>query len=206
MENLTPVEARILGCLIEKQSTTPETYPLTLNALVTACNQKTARDPVMKLDPGQVTHTLRDLAERELVRKAPGARAERWEHRADKAFELTPPRRVLLGLLLLRGPQTLGELLLRSDRMCAFDNSNAVQAELEAMVEAGLVVLMARRTGQRENRNLHRLSGEPVPRDDAPAAYEPPPDGYSSGPSLTERVAALEARVAKLEAKENDSQ
>ena len=206
MENLSNVEARILGCLIEKQSTTPEAYPLTLNSLVTACNQKTAREPVMKLDPGPVAQSLRDLAERELVRKAPGARAERWEHRVDKAYGLTPPRRVLLGLLLLRGPQTLGELLLRSDRMCAFDSGNAVQAELGPMIEAGIVVLMARRPGQRESRYMHLLSGTPVARDDAPDRSGGWPADDQSGPSLTERVAALEARVAELEAKENDSQ
>ncbi len=206
MQTLTTLEARILGCLIEKQAATPETYPLTVNALVTACNQKTARDPVMNLTQGQVAHTLRDLAERELVRKVEGARAERWEHRMDKALALTPPRRVLLGLMLLRGPQTLGELLLRSERMCSFRNTSVVEQELEPLVEAGHAVLMPRRSGQRENRYMHLLSGEPTGRsdDDGPAPFENDrEDTAPRGPSLAERVAALEARLEALEQKLN---
>ncbi|MEX0900852.1 MAG: DUF480 domain-containing protein [Gammaproteobacteria bacterium] len=205
--NLNATEARILGSLIEKQAATPETYPLTVNALVTACNQKTAREPVMNLSPGQIAHTLRDLAERELVRKVAGARAERWEHRMDKAFTLTPPRRILLGLILLRGPQTLGELLLRSDRMCSFRSTSAVQEELDGLIEAGHVVMMPRRSGQRENRYMHLLSGEPTARSDdaGPAPFENDRSDEPRAPSLADRVAALEARVAELEEKLGDA-
>ncbi len=206
MQTLTNIEARILGCLIEKQAATPETYPLTVNALVTACNQKTARDPVMNLTQGQVAHTLRDLAERELVRKVAGARAERWEHRMDKALALAPARRILLGLMLLRGPQTLGELLLRSERMCSFPSTSAVQEALDALIEAGHAVMMPRRSGQRENRYMHLLSGEPTGRadEDGPAPFENDRDDAPRTPSLAERVAALENRVEALEQKLNN--
>ena len=115
-EPLNAAEVRILGCLIEKQATTPEAYPLTLNALVLACNQKTSRDPLMNLTPGAVGQGLRNLEERGFVRLVMGSRADRWEHRIDKALELVAPQVTLLSLLLLRGPQTTGELLARSSR------------------------------------------------------------------------------------------
>ena len=116
-EPLTSGEARVLGCLIEKQATTPESYPLTLNAVVLACNQKTSREPLMSLTPGQVGQSLRSLEGRGLSRLVMGSRADRWEQRCEKALELVPAQVILTGLQLLRGPQTLNELLTRSQRM-----------------------------------------------------------------------------------------
>ena len=112
----TSTEVRILGSLIEKQATNPETYPLTLNALVLACNQKTSREPVMNLSQGQVGQSLRALESQGMTRLQMGSRADRWEQRTEKQLELVHAQVILLGLLLLRGPQTLNELLTRRDR------------------------------------------------------------------------------------------
>ena len=120
---LNSIEIRILGSLIEKQATHPETYPLTLNALVLACNQKTSREPVMNLTPGQVGQSLRALEGRGFTRLVMGSRADRWEHKVDKELELVPPQVILLGLLFIRGPQTLNELLTRSGRMLDFEDT-----------------------------------------------------------------------------------
>ena len=116
---LNSTEIRILGSLIEKQATSPETYPLTLNALVIACNQKTSREPVMNLTQGQVGQSLRALEGRGFTKLVMGSRADRWEHKVDKALELVPAQVILTGLLFLRGPQTVNELLTRSARMHA---------------------------------------------------------------------------------------
>lgn len=139
-EPLSAVDARVLGCLIEKQLTTPEAYPLTLNALVTACNQKTSRDPVMNLTPGQVGQSLRHLEGREMTRLVMGSRADRWEQRLDKALELIKPQVILLGLLFLRGPQTLNELLTRSQRMHDFDDTEEVRHQLERLAGRGMAL------------------------------------------------------------------
>lgn len=194
---LDPADARILGCLIEKQATTPETYPLTLNALVTACNQKTSREPVMKLEPGRVGQHLRELERKGLVRRVTGARADRWEHRAEKALDLTVPQRTLIGLLLLRGPQTTGELLTRSARMHDFDDTDDVRYQLERLIARDLVVLLPRRAGQREDRYMHLLCGAPEPGAAAPAE----PEADRSGGDLEARIRDLEARIEALEAR-----
>lgn len=200
---LDPVDARILGCLIEKQATTPETYPLTLNALVTACNQKTSREPVMKLEPGRVGQQLRALERRELVRRVSGARADRWEHRAEKALGLTVPQRILIGLLLLRGPQTTGELLTRSARMHAFDDADDVRFQLERLIAHERVVLLPRRSGQREDRYMHTLCGPPEAAvDDIAEASSPAPVDES----LEARIRDLEVRVQALEERLDDGQ
>jgi uncharacterized protein YceH (UPF0502 family) len=141
---LTAVETRILGCLIEKQATTPEAYPLTLNALVLACNQKTSREPLMNLNPGQVGQGLRSLEGRGLARLVMGSRADRWEHRADKTLELVAAQVVLIGLLLLRGPQTVNELLTRSNRMHDFDDAEQLQHNLHNRRLAGMPVASSR--------------------------------------------------------------
>jgi len=201
---LSAVEARVLGCLIEKEGTTPETYPLTQNATVTACNQKTSRNPVMKLDPGRVGQTLRALEQRRLVRSEYGARASRYYHRVDSELKLTAAQRVLIGLLLLRGPQTLAELFSRSERMHRFDDLDDVKYNLDRMAahEKPLVVRLPRGPGQREDRYMHLLAG-PVDSaalqpDHAPAAT---PADSAENESLQQRVAELEERVAELERK-----
>ena len=201
---LSAEEARVLGSLIEKESTTPESYPLTQNAVVTACNQKTSRHPVMKLDPGRVGQALRRLEQRRLVRSEYGARAARYEHRVDGELKLTAAQRVLIGLLLLRGPQTLAELFSRSERMHRFDDLDDVRYNLERLAgrDEPMVVRLPRGPGQREDRYMHRLSGpvDTTPPEPRPAASATPVDESA----LEQRIAELEERVAELERKLED--
>ncbi|MEO4048256.1 DUF480 domain-containing protein [Pseudomonas sp. CAU 1711] len=193
---LNATEVRILGCLIEKQATTPETYPLTLNALVLACNQKTSREPLMNLGEGQVGQALRALEGRGMARLVMGGRADRWEHRVDKALELVKPQQALLGLLFLRGPQTVNELLTRSSRLFQFDDGAEVQHQLERLIGRELVCLLPRQGGQREDRYMHLL-GEPG---DLQALLEArQADAPARGALDDSRIAELEARVAALE-------
>ncbi len=198
VETLTIVEARVLGCLIEKQLTTPEAYPLTLNALVLACNQKTSREPVLNLTAGQVGQALRSLEGREMARLVMGSRADRWEHRADKALELVAAQVVLLGLLLLRGPQTINELLTRSSRMHDFDDAEQVQHHLERLISRELACLLPRQSGQREDRYMHVL-GDPADLQAVLAARASEPQRATVGGQQDERLDALEARIAALE-------
>ncbi|MBC9250273.1 hypothetical protein A9179_08300 [Pseudomonas alcaligenes] len=198
VEPLNAVEARILGCLIEKQATTPETYPLTLNALLLACNQKTSREPLMSLTEGQVGQSLRSLEGRGLVRLVMGGRADRWEQRADKSLELVKPQVALLGLLLLRGPQTLNELLTRSSRLHDFEDVAEVQHQLERLAGRGLACLLPRQPGQREERYMHQL-GEASDLEALLAARSQADSGTPRAPLDDGRVAELEARIAALE-------
>ena len=198
VETLTIVEARVLGCLIEKQLTTPEAYPLTLNALVLACNQKTSREPVLNLTAGQVGQALRSLEGREMARLVMGSRADRWEHRVDKALELVAAQVVLIGLLLLRGPQTINELLTRSSRMHDFDDAEQVQHHLERLISRELACLLPRQSGQREDRYMHVL-GDPADLQAALAARASEPQRATAGGQQDERLEALEARIAALE-------
>ena len=194
---LNSTEIRILGSLIEKQATNPETYPLTLNALVLACNQKTSREPVLNLTQGQVGQSLRALEGRGFTRLVMGSRADRWEHKVDKALELVPAQVVLLGLLFLRGPQTLNELLTRSSRMHDFEDTEQVQHQLERLIARDLALLVPRQSGQREDRYMHAL-GDPGEIETIMAQ----PAERSSGASVSlERLEALEARIAALEAR-----
>ena len=194
-EPLTSIEARVLGCLIEKQATTPETYPLTLNAVVLACNQKTSREPVLNLNPGEVGHALRSLEGRGLSRLVMGSRADRWEQRTEKQLELVHAQVILVGLLLLRGPQTLNELLTRSNRMHDFEDAAEVQHQLERLSSRGLACLLPRQSGQREDRYMHLL-GSPA---DLQATLSARPSERSDNSGQTDRLEALEARIAELE-------
>ena len=200
---LSAEQGRALGCLIEKEGTTPETYPLTQNAVVTAANQKTSRNPVMKLDPGRVGQALRTLEQRDLVGSEYGARASRYHHRVDSALKLTAAQRVLIGLLLLRGPQTLAELYTRSERMHRFDDLDDVKYSLDRLAtrDAPMVVRLPRGPGQREDRYMHRLCGpvDTTPPEPHPAASATPAEEND----LARRVAELEERVAELERKVN---
>ncbi|WP_070412347.1 YceH family protein [Pseudomonas lundensis] len=197
---LNSTEIRILGALIEKQATHPDTYPLTLNALVLACNQKTSREPVMNLSPGQVGQSLRVLEGRGFTRLVMGSRADRWEHRLDKVLELVPAQVVLMGLLFLRGPQTLNELLTRSARMHDFEDTDQVQHLLERLIARDLALLLPRQSGQREDRYMHAL-GDPHDMDAILAARQQPSERGSASGLSVERFEALEARVAVLEAR-----
>lgn len=198
---LTAVEARVLGCLMEKESTTPENYPLTLNSVVSACNQKSSRDPVMKLEPGQAGQALRQLENKRLVRAEHQARAMRYEHLADRALRLTPPQRAILCVLMLRGPQTAGEIYARTERIHRFEDVDDVLYALERLAghEPPLTAKLPRAPGQREERYAHLLCGPVKGEPDArprPAGEIPDTDSV-----LFERVEALEARIAALEAK-----
>lgn len=197
---LTAAEVRVLGSLIEKQATTPEVYPLTLNALVLACNQKTSREPLMNLNAGQVGQALRSLEGRGLARLVMGSRADRWEQRADKTLELVAAQTVLLGLLLLRGPQTLNELLTRSSRMHAFDDTEQVQHNLERLITRGFGLLLPRQSGQREDRYMHQL-GEAADLQALLDNRAVEGERSAGGAQHDGRLEALEARVAELEAR-----
>ncbi|TVQ86134.1 MAG: DUF480 domain-containing protein [Chromatiaceae bacterium] len=196
---LTPVEARVLGCLMEKQRTTPEQYPLTLNALVTACNQKTSREPIMRLSPGEVGHTLGELRDRGLVHVSFTGRAERYDHKLAGTFMLDRRAQALLCALLLRGPQTPGELRTNTARLASFDDLASLLDSLQALAghNPPLVRELPRQPGLREQRYAHLLCGEPA----VPAArLVDPPATSPADPDLAARVAALEAEVAALRA------
>mgnify|MGYP001451749780 CR=1 FL=1 len=192
-------EIRILGSLIEKQATSPETYPLTLNALVVACNQKTSREPVMNLSQGQVGQALRALEGRGFTKLQMGSRADRWEQRVDKALELVTAQLVLMGLMFLRGPQTINELLTRSNRLHEFEDDQQVQHQLERLISRELAVHLPRQAGQREDRYTHAL-GDPAEIEAILAARQQGGAERNSAPSIAEeRISALEARIAALE-------
>ena len=197
---LNEIEARILGVLVEKEATTPDTYPLTINSLVSGCNQKTNREPVMNLESGEIGHALRRMAERGLVRQVYGARVERWEHRMDDAYHLTSRKRGLLAVMMLRGPQTLNELLIRCERIAALPGLEHVKDELDRLIERQppLVVDLGRAPGQREDRYMHLLSG---PVELADYAQSVAGAGESRSGGLSARVEALEQTVATLEAR-----
>lgn len=195
---LPPIEARLLGCLIEKEATTPDTYPLTVNAAQVAANQKTARDPMMSLDAGAVHHGLRQLEQKGLARQVFSSRAERYEHRASTFFSLPQQQVVLLGLLLLRGPQTPHELFARSERLYKFADADDVRHQLERLMQRrpALVVQIPRGAGQREDRYMHLLCGAVDVA--AIAARAPQAAGESVNAGLEARVAALEEDLATL--------
>lgn len=204
---LDPTEARIIGCLIEKQATTPDAYPMTANAVVVACNQKTSRDPIMELEPGTVGHALRQLEGRGLVGASMGARSTRYEHRFDRHYETTPRQRALLAMLMLRGPQTVNELYTRCERLADFPDADEVRVQLERMAQRALplVICVGHGAGQREDRHMHLLCGRDHANQRGEAAME---SGRSSGrdhhaaaqsdPELIERVEALERELENL--------
>ncbi len=196
--DLTPIQVRVLGALVEKKETTPDQYPLTVNALRNACNQKSARLPVTAYTEGEIGHTLRELMDKDLVREIWGSRAARYEHRADKVWKLYSRSLALVCVLMLRGPQTLGELRGNSQRLFEFDDLEDVKLVLEHLIEAGFVIALPKQPGQKEGRFAHLLSGEPeIPE---PVAHTAPAS-RARRDELLERIEALEARVAELEEK-----
>ncbi len=198
---LTAIEARALGCLIEKAATTPEVYPLTLNALQLACNQKTNRDPIMNAELGDVGHALHTLEEKQLVSVRRGARVLRYEHTIDAALNLTTRSRAVIALLLLRGAQTQTELYTRSGRLADFPDPAMLGDTLDRLIarEPALVMRIGRSSGQREDRYMHLLSG-PVSIENLPARAEPGGSGPGNS-DLEARVEALEHAVAELQQK-----
>ncbi len=204
MLTLTAAEVRVLGALIEKGITTPEYYPLSLNALVNACNQKSSRDPVMELSEADVRSALFEMEQLGLVRVLADSRVSKFEHLAYGKLGLGRPETAVLGLLLLRGPQTAAELRARTERMYAFDDVGAVTAVLERLAarEEPLVVQLARQPGARESRWMHRLSGdvEDASAPDAYVATAAPATGLQERVEELERIVqALEQRVRALE-------
>ncbi len=200
---LSPVEARVLGCLIEKKELTPDVYPLTLNSALAAANQKTARDPVMAVELVEVRRALGLLEQKGLVRQAFASRVERYEHLMAQRFSLTQAQIALLGLMMLRGPQTGHELLARAERMARFSSIEDVRTNLDLLIgrRPALVVDLGRAPGQREERFAHLLSGEVQAVALAASAPVRPPDFLSE---LEARVQTLEAQVALLQARLGD--
>src|SRR5581483_852573 len=189
-EQLTAVEVRVLGCLLEKQRTTPEQYPLSLNALRLACNQSTARDPVVSYDDDAVRAAVQRLERKGYARLAsgPGSRAAKYRQLFDEVLGLDPAETAILALLFLRGPQTVAELKTRSERLHAFASVPEVTAVLARLDERELARLLPRRPGQREERWTH-LIGEGAADEEA-AEGEPP--------SLERRVARVEEQLREL--------
>ncbi len=191
------VELRVLGCLIEKQRTTPDVYPLSLNALRLACNQATNRGPVVDYGEPELRAALERLARRGWTRLAsgPGSRVAKYRHLLDEALGLSPSELALLGVLMLRGPQTPGELKGRADRLYPFSSLDDVHGVLERLLERELAVRLPRRPGQKEERYAHLLGGE------APAAAAEPaePGRTLAPPAEDDRVDELAARVERLE-------
>jgi uncharacterized protein YceH (UPF0502 family) len=198
LNELSDIQVRVLGCLIEKKETTPDQYPLSLNAVRNACNQKTARNPVTAYTDGEVGHTLRELESLGLVREAWGARAAKYEHFAAKGLDLHGKGLALLCPLMLRGPQTLGELKIHSHRLHQFDDLDDLHYTLKRLSahEPQMVTQLPRQPGQKEDRYAHLLSGEPhIP---------PAVTSLSSSPrndELLNRVEALEAELEALQEK-----
>ncbi len=192
---LSAVEARVLGTLMEKARTVPDSYPLTLNSLVLGCNQKSSRDPLMTVTDAQAQDALDTLKRQSLVFETSGSRVTRWEHNFQRAIGVPEQSAVLLGLLLLRGPQTAGELRINSERWYRFADISSVEGFLDELEERSaekggpLVVKLPRAAGMREQRWAHLLCG-PV---DASAG--PAPSGNPEAPART----GLEARVGVLE-------
>jgi uncharacterized protein YceH (UPF0502 family) len=163
--DLTAAEIRVLGCLLEKQRTTPDTYPLTLNALRAACNQATNRDPVVTYDEATIRDAVTRLSRRRWARLASGAgsRASKYRHLLDESLTRAPDELAVLCVLMLRGAQTPGELKGRTERLAPFADLAAVHATLDRLIERELVVQLPRRPGQKEERYAHRLSDDDAP-------------------------------------------
>lgn len=212
--HLSNVEIRVLGSLLEKQRTTPEAYPLSLNALRLACNQATNRDPVADYDEREIRDALHRLGRRRLTRltSTQGSRAAKFRHLLDETLELGSAEQALMAVLALRGPQTPGELRSRTERMHRFADGDAMLTALDSLIERRLVQRLERRPGQKEERFAHLL-GEPDPAvagtreasESQPrsAAHDGPGDAFEPAPapapsSESERLDRLERRVATL--------
>ena len=194
---LNPAEARVLGALVEKDITTPDYYPLSLNALINACNQKNNREPVTNFDEETVRLALRNLSDKRLAGPASGAdgRVTKYEHRMQEVFNFTRQETALICVLLLRGPQTPGELRGRTERMYQFEQLDDVLSGLQQLMrrEPPLAKALGRRPGTKEIRYAHLLSGDVE-------AWEPPAEttSFSAGSADAERLIQLEEQVAAL--------
>ncbi|VTU24865.1 hypothetical protein H4CHR_01479 [Variovorax sp. PBS-H4] len=195
---LSAVETRVLGVLAEKQRTVPDSYPLTLNTLVAGCNQKTSRNPLMELSETEAQAALDSLKGYSLVMESSGGRVARYEHNIERVLRVPSQSTILLTVLMLRGPQTAGELRIASERMHNFADISSVEAFLDELAEraaGALVVKLARLPGARENRWMHLLAGPPSEQ-----ALEPAGEPTGRGDASLGEVAALRLKVARLEA------
>jgi uncharacterized protein len=195
---LSLVETRVLGTLFEKQHTVPDSYPLTLNALVSGCNQKTSRSPVMEVTEAEVQAALDSLKSANFVMETSGSRVARYSHNVERVLQVPSQSAAILTVLMLRGPQTAGELRINCDRLHSFSDISAVQGfldELAARPAGALVMELARQPGSRENRWAHLLSGTPKAEVVASPAKE---DLASSVARLESEVASLKETVARI--------
>jgi uncharacterized protein YceH (UPF0502 family) len=196
---LSLLETRVVGVLVEKQHTVPDTYPLTLNSLVSGCNQKTSRDPVIEATEAEVQAVVDRLRTLSLVVESSGGRVMRYAHNAGKVLNVPGQSVAILAVLFLRGPQTPGELRINSDRLYKFGDISAVEGFLDELAERGFVRQLARQPGSREARWAHLLSGESA----IPAAASPSefPQASRDGDALTAgEIAAIKANVDHLQA------
>jgi uncharacterized protein YceH (UPF0502 family) len=198
---LSDIEVRVLGALVEKETTTPEYYPLSLNALLNACNQKSNREPVVTLEEDAVRHALRSLSDQALARSAGGdSRVAKYEHRLNELYNFHRHEIAVLCVLLLRGPQTPGELRTRAERMYAFEDLEAVHAALNLLARRGppMVKVLPREPGTKESRYMHLFSGDTMPpsisnNDRSTAAARP-----GNSELDNERIQVLEQQVSEL--------
>jgi len=201
---INETEARILGSLVEKQLTTPEYYPLTLNALTAACNQKSNRDPAMSLDESAILAAIDTLRDKNLVYLfyGSGSRSVKYKHMLPNVYELEPPAVALIALLLLRGPQTAGEMRGRADRLYPFSSIGEVQETLDELAGRSepLVVRLERQPGQKEARYAHLLSGEIDTAAFATRSQTPANDPRSNSrvDALEEELSGLKSEIAEL--------
>jgi len=204
---LTQIEARILGALMEKQLTTPDAYPLTLNSLVLACNQKTSREPVTNYEPGEVQRCVSDMQDRKLLEVDYGSRAARYGQRLTRVIGVDKATQALLCVMLLRGPQTLAELLTRTQRMFEFGNLQGLEEKMEQLCAktSPVVVHIPRMAGQREDRYMHLLCGKPDLTAIANMSNSPAPAIRASNlederiPLLEQKVDSLETQIKRLQ-------
>jgi uncharacterized protein YceH (UPF0502 family) len=198
---LTEIEARVLSALLEKESTTPEYYPLSLNALVNACNQRSNRDPVMTLEEEPIRQALRLLSDRAFVRSAGGdSRVAKFEHRLNELYNFHRHEIAVLCVLLLRGPQTPGELRTRAERMYAFEDLEAVHSALHLLMrrEPPLAKILLRQPGTKESRYMHLLSGDTAPKEQGVTEHIAEAETLSINGRDGDRVAQLEAEITEL--------
>jgi uncharacterized protein YceH (UPF0502 family) len=197
---LSLLETRVLGVLAEKQRTVPDSYPLTLNSLVSGCNQKSSRDPVIEAAESEVQAALDSLRGLSLIVETSGGRASRYGHNIEKVLHIPTQSTALLAMLMLRGPQTAGELRINCARLHKFADISSVESFLVELAEraaGGLVMELPRQPGSRENRWMHLLCGAPVTDADVPAGAA---SVTHTGDVTVGEIAALKANVAKLEA------
>jgi uncharacterized protein YceH (UPF0502 family) len=193
---LSLLETRVVGVLVEKQHTVPDTYPLTLNSLVSGCNQKTSRDPVIEASEADVQAVIDHLKSLSLVVESSGGRVMRYAHNAGKVFNLPGQSVALLAVLFLRGPQTPGELRINSDRLYKFGDISSVEGFLDELAERGFVKVLPRQPGSREARWAHLMSGEAA----IPASASAPEPASGGGEAMTMgEISALKANFDHLQ-------